>query len=265
MKVGLFTGNQPRHLSLAAKLAEVVDSVHVVQECVTVFPGQVDDFYKKTAVMQDYFRRVLEAERSVFGKIGFLPANVHQLALRVGDVSMVDLDILAPVLSSDIIVVFGASWIRSPLIEKLVERNTINIHMGLSPWYRGSSCNFWALYDGHPEMVGATIHRLSRGLDSGPMLFHALPRPAPVDAFLLGMRAVQAAHQGLVTHIADGSLLHLPCQKQDPSLEVRYTRNAHFTDEAAQDYLENRRPTPEQVLAATQARDLSRFLNPFIP
>lgn len=264
MKIGLFTSNQPRHLALAATLAEVADSVHVVQECATVFPGQVADFYKKTPVMQEYFRHVQDAERTVFGNIGYLPSNVYQLALRVGDLNMVDLDILEPVLSADAIVVFGASWIRSPLIEKLVERNAINIHMGLSPWYRGSSCNFWALYDGHPEMVGATIHRLSRGLDSGPMLFHALPRTATVDAFLLGMLAVKAAHQGLAARIADGSLLDLPPQAQDKSLEIRYTRNADFNDDVAQDYLNNRRPSPQQVFDALQARDLTAFLDPFM-
>src|SRR5690606_39404976 len=70
--------------------------------------------------------------------------------------------VLADALDSDVYVVFGASYIRGPLIDYLVARGAINIHMGVSPYYRGSSCNFWALYDGRPEYVGATIHKLSR-------------------------------------------------------------------------------------------------------
>ena len=34
--------------------------------------------------------------------------------------------------------------------------------MGLSPFYRGSSCNFWAIKDKKPEFVGSTIHYLSK-------------------------------------------------------------------------------------------------------
>ena len=46
--------------------------------------------------------------------------------------------------------------------------------MGVSPYYRGNDCNFWALYDDNPHLVGATIHMLTKGLDSGPMLYHAM-------------------------------------------------------------------------------------------
>ena len=75
----------------------------------------------------------------------------------------------------------------------------INLHLGLSPYYRGSSCNFWALYDQNPAYVGATIHLLSKGLDSGDMLFHCLPRLAKGDtAFDFTMRSVFVAQQGLV-------------------------------------------------------------------
>ena len=47
--------------------------------------------------------------------------------------------------------------------------------MGVSPYYRGTSCNFWAIYDDNPSYVGSTIHLLSKGLDSGDILFHCIP------------------------------------------------------------------------------------------
>ena len=72
-------------------------------------------------------------------------------------------------------IIFGASYIKGWLIDFLVENNAINIHMGLAPYYRGNSCNFWALFDDKPSYVGATIHKISKGLDNGPILFHCLP------------------------------------------------------------------------------------------
>ncbi len=263
MKVTVFTSNQSRHLALIDSLAGIADEVYAVQECTTVFPGEVEDFYRRSEVMQDYFSRVIDAERQVFGEPRFLPANVHQLCLKMGDLSRLPLEVLAPALQADLFVVFGASYIRGPLIDTLVAREAVNIHMGTSPYYRGSSCNFWALYDGRPEYVGATIHRLSSGLDSGDMLFHAFPAEATADPFVYGMQAVRSAHQGLCCHIADGTLLQLPTVKQDRLQELRYTRNADFTDAVAADYLQHL-PGESQVRKAIAGRDTTLFLNPYL-
>ena len=206
MKITIFTSNQPRHIHLISALSAIADEVYAIQECNTVFPGEVKDFYNNSEIMQKYFARVRKSEQEVFENIHFLPDNVKQLAMKGGDVSRLSLEILNPALQSDIYVVFGASYIKGDLVDFLIERRSINIHMGISPYYRGSSCNFWAAYDGHPELVGATIHMLGRGLDSGDMLYHALPQPEEIDPFVLGMKAVKAAHNSLVQRIANGAI-----------------------------------------------------------
>jgi methionyl-tRNA formyltransferase len=209
--------------------------------------------------MQEYFGRVISAERQIFGIPRFLPKNVRQLALRTGDLSLAPLDMLAGALDADLFVVFGASYIRPPLIDVLVDRRTINIHMGISPFYRGSSCNFWALYDGRPEMVGATIHMLSRGLDSGPMLYHAKPKAGPTDPFLLGMQAVAAAQESLVERIGNSSIFSMEPVPQDPSKLIRYTKNADFNDEVAAEYLE-RGLTGADIEEALQTANREEYL-----
>lgn len=241
MKIAVFTSNQPRHLALLNAMADVADEVVAVQECNTVFPGRVADFFRRSPVMQDYFQKVIDAEQDVFGDIGFAKKNVRQLPVRMGDLNMIDPKLLAPAFEADAIIVFGASWIKAPLIDRLIEKRAINIHMGLSPYYRGSSCNFWALYDDNPQFVGATIHMLSRGLDSGQMLFHALPKPEAAEPFRFGMLSVRAAHLGLKAALADGSLWNMPRVVQDKAVEIRYTRNADFTDAVAEEYLARNR------------------------
>ena len=134
--------------------------------------------------------------------------------------------------------------------------------MGVSPYYRGSSCNFWAAYDKNYHMVGATIHMLSKGLDSGDMLFHALPS-FEGDMFDLGMRAVKSAHLGLVQNLKEGTILEFDKVKQDKSTEIRYTKNAAFNDAVAADYLKNP-PTKDNIENSLKNRDLSKFLNPFV-
>ena len=263
MRITVFTSNQPRHIALIEVLAGVADEVYAVQECNTVFPGEVPDFFRRSEVMQHYFRRVIAAETEVFGRPRFAPRNAVQLPIKMGDLNRLELAVLAPALQSDIYVVFGASWIKGPLCDHLVAHRAYNLHMGVSPYYRGSSTNFWALYDARPEYVGATIHLLSRGLDSGPMLFHALPKAEAVDPFLLGMKAVRSAHLGLIEAITNGQLHQVEPVPQDKSRQFRYTRNTDFTDTAARDYLD-RLPSPEAIRSALDARDLGQFLRPYV-
>jgi methionyl-tRNA formyltransferase len=173
------------------------------------------------------------------------------------------MDALAPALNADIYIVFGASFIKGDLCRFLVSKRALNIHMGTSPYYRGSSCNFWALYDNRPDFVGATIHLLTAGLDSGPILFHALPVPAEFDPFTLGMRAVRVAHEALCLKIASGDLWSDLPTPQDRNSEFRYTRNSAFTDEIATEYL-GRALSPSQIKERLMLRDLGRFIRPVL-
>lgn len=262
MRIAVFTSNQARHLHLVEALREVADEIVLVQECTTIFPGEVADFFAKSPVMQRYFEQVIRAEQRIFGRPRLLNFPGQHISLRMGDLSLLDPDALRPALDCDLHIVFGASYIRGALAERLIERKAVNIHMGVSPYYRGSSCNFWALYDGRADLVGSTIHRLSSGLDSGKMLFQALPPRRPTELFDLGMEAVRAAHLALVAAVADGSLLSLEPVRQDKSLQLRYTRNADFTDAVAEEFLA-RGHGPDWVAERLAEGDDSLFVRPY--
>ncbi len=260
MKITIFTSNQPRHLSLIESLASIASEVYAVIETSTIFPGQVADFYKRSGVMQRYFSYVIAAERQIFGIPRPLPKNVHTFVLKIGDLNWLQPPMLDTCLKSNQYIVFGSSYIKGPLADFLISRKAINIHMGTSPYYRGSSCNFWACYDKNFDFVGATIHFLSPGLDSGDILFHAFP-PMIGDAFLLGMSAVKSAQHGLIEYLKRDTLKSLGPVKQDKRLQLRYTRHSEFNDEMAQSYLDNL-PSADQVVCTLKKRDLSQFVRP---
>lgn len=239
MRISVFTSNQRRHLGLLSKLATIADEIFAVIECNTVFPGQVADFFQKSEVMQRYLTKVMEAEQEIFGELDFLPANVSVLSLKMGDLSLLSREPLRAAIDSDLLVVFGASFIRGWLAEELVARRAVNIHMGLSPYYRGSSCNFWAMHDGRPNFVGATLHYLSKGLDSGPIIAHVRPEFKGEDPFGFTMKSAEAVQERLLAEIRSDTLLSLPGTPQDRDLELRYSRNADFDDRVAGQFLEN--------------------------
>jgi hypothetical protein len=240
LRVTVFTGNQPRHLNLVRLFAKIATRIYHVAEVTTLFPGQVPDFFSKSEVMQEYFGNVMRAEEKLFGSASFQAENVLTFAMKTGDLSRIGKNVLGDALGADLFVVFGASFIRGWLADYLVEKRAINIHMGLSPYYRGSSCNFWALSDGRPGHVGATVHMLSKGLDSGDMLFHCLPRiPNDQNLFDFTMDAVRIAQESVVGAYASGALAGMHPVRQDRSQELRYARNAEFNDEAAQHFLDS--------------------------
>ena len=264
MKITVFTSNQARHLHLISKLSEICDECYSVLECNTIFPGQTKDFFAKSEVMQDYFKNVQLSEKKFFGDISFSPSNNRSISLKSGDLNRVSREILEPALSSDYYVVFGSSYIKGWLIDELVRKGAINIHMGVSPYYRGSSCNFWASQDNNFHLVGSTIHKLSKGLDSGDILYHALPTVNDCqNTFDFTMKSVRAAHRSLVQRISDGSIKNITSEKQDSSLEIRYTKNKDFSDEVAKHFLD-RSDTIEMVAEVLDAnRRKKGFKNAF--
>ncbi len=187
--------------------------------------------------MQEYFSRVMSAEQHFFGNVRFSPIRSSTMSNKAGDLNRLSYSDLIPALDADIFVVFGSSFIKGWLAEFLAEHQALNIHMGLSPHYRGSSCNFWAMYDSNPAMVGATIHLLTHGLDSGPILRHALPTLGNEDPFGFTMKAVVAAFDAILETLKNSDWRDLSGVPQDKSLELRYTRNSDFTDEVAADFL----------------------------
>jgi methionyl-tRNA formyltransferase len=82
-------------------------------------------------------------------------------------------------LRPDIVAVYGTLVLGRKLIAACPR--LINLHTGLSPWYRGSDTIFWPLHDGVPHLVGVTVHRLEAGLDSGPILARGRPPLRPGD------------------------------------------------------------------------------------
>ena len=71
MKITIFSSNQPRHLNLAKEFSKICDAVFLVSEVNTVFLNQVNDFFKKSEIMQTYFQHVIQSERNIFGEHSF--------------------------------------------------------------------------------------------------------------------------------------------------------------------------------------------------
>jgi len=232
MKITLFTSNKIRHNYLINLFSYFCDQLFVVQESEII-----SNQYAESETMKNYFEKVDNAQTKLFGNshVNNSSKNIKILPIKSGDLNKCSLTFLSDFIKSDIYVVFGSSYIKGHLIDFLVEQKAINIHMGVSPYYRGTDCNFWALYDNNPHLVGATIHTLSKGIDSGPMLYHAMSN-IKTDPFEYTMSTVKAAFHSIAEKIKDKSIFEIKPIAQDKSKEVRYSKKIEFNEQVVKNY-----------------------------
>jgi len=153
------------------------------------------------------------------------------------DLNQCSMKLLSDFLNSDFYVVYGSSYIKGELVDFLVKQKAINIHAGISPYYRGTDCNFWALYDNNPHLVGATVHLLSKGLDSGPILYHAMSN-LKTNPFEYTMSSIKSAFHSIAERVQDGSIFKIQPAVQDKSKEIRYSKKNEFNKEIVSEYFE---------------------------
>ena len=207
-KVVLLSGNGLRHRYVAVELAKSSQLVGVVSEGkapIIAHPEQLppDDL----DVINKHLGQRDEAERRMFGTIADFPQPC--LAVLHGQSNSDSVFDWVRRLEPDFLVMYGTSIIKDPLLSAYVNK-VVNLHLGLSPYYRGTATNFWPLVYGEPECVGATIHLAVLKVDAGPILAQVRPQAEREDgAHELGCKTIAAAAQTLpkaLSLLASGQL-----------------------------------------------------------
>ena len=237
MNITLITSDQIRHNYLVNLLSNIATKLNVIQEKKTFFSNQ----NKISNLKKNYFLKVDEAQKKIFGNtaIDKKNKNIKLLSLENKKLEKCSLNFLSDFLNSDIFIVFGSSFIKKDLVNFLIDHKALNIHLGISPYYRGTDCNFWALFDNNPHLVGATIHLLSKGLDSGQILYHALSE-IKEDPFIYTMSAVKSAFESITQKIENKTIFEHTPEIQDKSKEIKYSKKKEFNDEVIKKFFLNK-------------------------
>jgi hypothetical protein len=77
-------------------------------------------------------------------------------------------------INPDVVLTFGCKIIKESLSSAL-PKHTINLHMGLSPRYRGTATLFWPFYFMEPTYAGSTFHYLTPETDAGDIIHQSTP------------------------------------------------------------------------------------------
>ena len=129
--------------------------------------------YESNEVLEKHFNQLKEKEKVYFKNYLKFP-ETDLLEIDRGQISDGFVQDWIDSKDVDLIVVFGTSIIKSKLVFTYHGR-IINLHLGLSPYYRGSGTNIWPFYYSEPECIGATFHLITQKIDGGAILFQLRP------------------------------------------------------------------------------------------
>ncbi len=237
MNITIFTSNNLRHNYLINKFAKICDNLFVFQETRSIFPGIYNSHYRKSKLVEKYFRKVDDAQSKVFGKKNnSLELNkIKLVSLNYNDLNFLNLKDYKIFFNSHYYIVFGSSYIKGDLLNYLVKKKAINIHMGVAPYYKGTDCNFWALLDDNKKLVGATIHYLSKQLDGGSIISHAYASKNQ-NPFLFSMSATKNAINKLYNLILKKKIFKTKFYKQNNKMLIRYSTKKQFTEKKVEKF-----------------------------
>jgi methionyl-tRNA formyltransferase len=138
----------------------------------------------------------------------------------------------------DYILVYGTSIISNSVLS-IPTQQTLNLHTGISPFYRGSDCAFWPLYNNDPLLIGATIHKCTSEVDGGDIYGRQSIRLSKNDdhyiSFAKSVEAGANLYSTIIKRILNGE--DFCSEKQNYSLGREYRfKDKTFIQELIMEY-----------------------------
>lgn len=234
-KAIILTGSETRHVFFRKALS-INPSIEVVK---TYCEGEENSLrtltHKEGSNNSLRIRHVQARENSendFFSSFCLLcPDESHPFFLPKGDINNINHVEDIQNHNPDILVAYGCSIIREPLLSMFSGR-FLNVHLGLSPYYRGSGTNFWPLVDERPEFVGATFMHINEGVDSGEIIHQIRARIFEGDTpHQIGNRLlcdVVLVYADIISKIANLRPMPQPLSTDS----IRYCRRADFSEDS---------------------------------
>ena len=124
----------------------------------------------ESAFVRKHFDQLKISEAKYFSSTKMLNFSVHEVDDINDELVLNQVKKLRP----DFIALFGTAILK-PIWIKAFKNRIINLHLGLSPFYRGSATLFWPFVYRELEFLGTTIHIAVEKVDAGSILARIQP------------------------------------------------------------------------------------------
>ena len=183
MKLLLLLGDHPRHLYFYKNLKKKYNILTIIMKRENLIPKLEKNLSKQDSKnFKNHFLTREKKEKFYFGNLKttlYLKDENFFLVPNKG-LNTPKVKKIIKQFNPDKCLIFGTQLIKKPLFSILPEF-TLNIHLGLSPYYRGSATLFWPFYFLQPDYAGVTIHKITNKIDSGDILHQVTLKAKPND------------------------------------------------------------------------------------
>lgn len=198
MKILWIGGSHPRHLYYINAIAEhfPIDGA-IIQQRENMLPvppdGLTDD---ERAMWYRHFEGRDRAEYIHFGFQSYPDTNI--LEVKPDALESSRSVRFVKEINPDIVLIFGCGMIRRELV-KILPEMSLNLHLGISPRYRGAATLFWPFYFLEPQWAGCTAHKIVHEPDAGDILYQSIPEMKRGDGIHdVACKAVKAATEDMI-------------------------------------------------------------------
>lgn len=233
MKVILLRANQIRHKALA----HVLNSKGYL--IAQVIEQQSESLSHNSSLVIEHFKAREQFEKDFFSDTASQNfVNVPVITVGKKLINSQDAIKFLNKIEFDIAITFGVSILNSETINALNDK-ILGIHLGLSPYYRGSGTNFFPFVNNELEAVGFTLMHLDKGVDTGQIVHQGRAPVVLGDSIhTIGNRNIRSMFVDILKLIEskfDFSILK-PQIYRDSN---RYYRKKDFSEHSLRAALEN--------------------------
>jgi len=201
MKTLVIVGDHPRNLGLLNELLKI-DNIEIrgliLFERDKFIPEANKNLSKELKKLWDkHFSKRSIAESKFFDSHNDYEKKISKICYVKNDKELHSEKTLSFIktLNVDACFITGISIIKEPLLSKL-PKNTINLHLGIIPFYKGAITMFWPFYFLEPTMAGTTYHIIDKFVDTGEIIHNNVPKLEYGDGMHdVASKAVVAAHK----------------------------------------------------------------------
>ncbi len=179
MKLVLFSGTHTRHLFVNKETLNYFKEVLVIvmerEELLPLPPENLTQHDKD--IFTKHFVSRNKVETATYGNLSAkqIFSNHEVIYITPDQLNTDELAAKVRNFTPDFCFIFGVDLILGPVIDVL-PKDRVNLHLGLSPWYKGGATLYWPFYHQQPQFCGVTFHQITKQADAGVIIHQCVPK-----------------------------------------------------------------------------------------
>lgn len=203
-KIIIITSNALRHTYFKTLLSNAynIDVIKTYVEGEDAGLSLHRDEQKYAGLEQQHYRERHNTENDFFSDVtDWLLDKSKSVYIKRGSINEISYTDEIIHLNPDLIITYGCSIIKPRLIE-IFKKKIINVHLGLSPYYRGAGTNLHAMINKDFHLCGYTLMYIDRGIDTGQVIHQARAKIGYFDnPHIVGNRIIKNMTRDLISLI----------------------------------------------------------------